>query len=197
MTKYKALIPFGIVVWLFCNSVAMADAPAAPAASAKPAASAAVATPAASAKPAASAAVATPAAPAVRDAVSDAETQIDNATSDIDKDTAKSINWLVELAKSGRWGPFAGQLILFIVWGIRKFAWKLIKPTALPYVTLGFAMATSVAVGFIAGNAWWKVLIDGLITGGAAMGLWSLLFKHLLKTEEKEKTAEGTTEAKA
>lgn len=121
-----------------------------------------------------------------KDEVSDAETIIDEAVKEIDKDPGKQISLLVELAKSGRWGPFAGLLILFIVWAIRKFLLKLIKPNVLPWLTLGLAMVASVGVGLGFGNVWWQVLIDGLITGGAAGLMWSALFKHLLG--EKKKT---------
>jgi hypothetical protein len=118
------------------------------------------------------------------DPVADAEKAIDEATEEIDKDPGKQVSLLVELAKSGRWGPFAGQLLLFLVWGLRKFIWKLIKPSVLPWVTLGAAMLVSVGVGLGFGNIWWQVLIDGLITGTAAMGLWSMIFKHFMKPKE-------------
>ena len=118
------------------------------------------------------------------DPVGEAEKVVDDAIKDIDKDPGAKISLLIELAKSGRWGPFVGLALLFIVWGLRKFIWKLINPNVLPWLTLGLAMVASVTVGLIAGNEWWKVLIDGLLTGGSAMALWSALFKHFMKPKE-------------
>jgi hypothetical protein len=168
MTKLRKLIPFSVIAMLLCYSnMAVADDP----------------------KPA------EPTTPAVTepvksdDPVADAEGKIDDAIKDVDKDPGAQISWIIELAKSGRWGPFAGQLLMFLVWALRKYIWKLIKSSWLPYVTLGGAMLTSVAVGLIAGNIWWQILIDGLITGGSAMALWSLLFKHFMKPKEEEKPA--------
>jgi hypothetical protein len=169
----KKLIPYGIIAALLLfNMPVLADDPK-PAEPEKPAATE----------------VAKPDPVKSDDPVADAEGKIDDAIKDVDKDPGAQISWIIELAKSGRWGPFAGQLLLFLVWGLRKFIWKLIKPNVLPWVTLGAAMVASVAVGLIAGNVWWQVLIDGLITGGSAMALWSLLFKHFMKPKEEAKPA--------
>ena len=118
------------------------------------------------------------------DPVGEAEKVVEDAIKDVDKDPAGKVSLLIELAKSGRWGPFAGLVVLFLVWGTRRFIWKLINKNVLPWLTLGLAMASSVAVGLIAGNIWWQVLIDGLLTGGSAMALWSALFKHFMKPKE-------------
>jgi hypothetical protein len=39
-------------------------------------------------------------------------------------------------------------------------------------------------VGLVAENIWWQVLIDGLLTGGSAMALWSMIFRHFMKPKE-------------
>lgn len=110
---------------------------------------------------------------------------IDNATKEIDKDPSGSVSLLIDLAKSGRWGPFAGVLVMFLVWAVRKFIWKLVKPNVLPWLTLGLALVVSVAVGLAAGNVWWQIVIDLFSTGGAGALLWSAVFKHFMKPEEK------------
>ncbi len=109
---------------------------------------------------------------------------IDEATKQIDEDPVAQINLLIELAKTGRWGPFVGLLILFVVWGLRKFIWKLVNPNVLPWLTLGFAVIASIGVGLLAENVWWEVMLDSLITGGAAGIMWSALFKHFMKPKE-------------
>jgi hypothetical protein len=118
------------------------------------------------------------------DPVADAEKIIDDATKDIDKDPGAQISLIIELAKSGRWGPFAGVLIMFLVWAFRKFLMKAIDTNVLPWLTLGLAVVVSGAVGLIAENIWWQMLIDTFITGGAATLLWSALFKHFMKPKE-------------
>jgi len=120
------------------------------------------------------------------DPIAAASEAIDIAVKDIDADPAATISELIELAKSGRWGPFAGLALMFLVWAFRKFFWKLINKNVLPWLTLALGMAVAVGVGLVAGNIWWKVLIDGLITGGSAMALWSALFKHLLGEKKKK-----------
>ena len=91
---------------------------------------------------------------------------------------------MIELAKSGRWGPFVGLLILILVWATRKWLWKLIKPTVLPWLTLGLAAVASVAVGLIAENAILDILLDTFITGGTAAILRSAVFKHFMKPKD-------------
>jgi len=120
------------------------------------------------------------------DPVADAEKLIDGATEDIDNDPGAIINQLIQLAKEGRWGPFVGLALMFLIWILRKFIWKLIPPNALPWVTLAVGMVATGAIELGLGVVWWKVLIDAFATSGVAMGFWSLLFKHILKTEEKK-----------
>lgn len=116
--------------------------------------------------------------------VEDAEKLIDGSTEAIDNDPAAAISQLVELAKEGRWGPFVGLALMFLVWGLRRFIWKLIPKNALPWVTLGAGMVTTGAIELGLGVVWWKVLIDSLAASGIAMGMWSALFKHFMKPEE-------------
>lgn len=118
------------------------------------------------------------------DPVGEAEAAIDDAVERVDEDPAGTVSLLIELAKSGRWGPFAGLLVMFLVWVGRKWIWKYIPRNVLPWLTLSLSMVVSVAVGLIAENVWWKVLIDGLLTGGSAMALWSAVFKHFMKPKE-------------
>lgn len=117
--------------------------------------------------------------------VEEAEKVIDTAIADIDADPGAAINMLVQMAKEGRWGPFAGLLVMLLIWVLRKFIWKLIPKSALPWVTLAAGMLVTGAIGFSMGTVWWKVLIDAFATSGIAMGFWSLLFKHFMKPAEQ------------
>jgi len=114
---------------------------------------------------------------------------IDDATKKIDEDPGGAVNLIIDLAKSGRWGPFAGVLIVFLVWATRKFIWKVVKPNVLPWLTLGLALVVSVAVGLVAGNVWWQIIIDLFSTGGTGALLWSAVFKHFMKPKEESTPA--------
>jgi hypothetical protein len=118
------------------------------------------------------------------DPVADAEKPIDGATETIDNDPGAAVNQLIQLAKEGRWGPFVGLLVMFLIWALRKFIWKLIPKNVLPWVTLGAGMLATGAIELGLGVTWWKVLIDAFATSGIAMGFWSLLFKHFMKPKE-------------
>jgi hypothetical protein len=118
------------------------------------------------------------------DPVGDAEKVIDDGIKKIDEDPGAAVNQLVQLAKEGRWGPFVGLILMFLIWILRKFIWKLIPKNVLPWVTLGVGMVATGAIGLGLGVTWWKVLIDAFATSGIAMAFWSLLFKHFLKPKE-------------
>ena len=172
MTKFKKLIPFGIIAALLVYTMpVLADDPK-PAETDKPA-------------------VTEPAKPEAKteaksdDPVGDAEKVIDDGIKKIDEDPGAAVSTLVQLAKEGRWGPFVGLALMFLIWILRKFIWKLIPKNVLPWVTLGVGMVATGAIELSLGVTWWKVLIDALGTSGIAMAFWSLLFKHFMKPKEK------------
>jgi hypothetical protein len=119
------------------------------------------------------------------DPVADAEKVIDDGIKKIDEDPGEAISTLTQLAKEGRWGPFVGLLLMFLIWVLRKFIWKLIPKNALPWVTLGVGIIATGAIELGLGVTWWKVLIDSLGTSGIAMALWSMIFKHIMKPKEE------------
>ena len=122
----------------------------------------------------------------ISDPIVDADELIDSEIEIIDSDPGAVVGQLIQLAKEGRWGPFVGLLLMFAIWILRRFVWKLIPKNALPWVTLLVGMAATGAVGLSLGVVWWKVLIDALATSGVAMGFWSLIFKHFLKPAEND-----------
>jgi len=124
--------------------------------------------------------------------VSDADKAIDDATKGIDENPGETIKDLIQLAKEGRWGPFIGLLLMFLIWITRKWVWKLIPKNVLPWLTLGLGMTATVAVELSLGVIWWKTLVDGLATSGIAMAFWSTLFKHFLGDKESsEEVTDG------
>lgn len=165
--KRMFLFGFGLIALMLQGATVLAD-------DAKPVAAPAVA---ANAKPAADT-------PKVDDPVTDAEKIIDDAVKKIDEDPGKQISLLIELAKSGRWGPFAGLLLLFLVWAFRKFLMKKINANVLPWLTVGLAAVCSIAVGLGFGNGILDIVLDTFITGGSATILWSMVFKHFMKPKD-------------
>jgi len=162
---------------VFCASLALADDTAAPA------------TPATPAVVTATVDAGTPAVTETATAVpteKEVEKEIDDAIKPIDTNLTDEVSQIVALFKEGRWGPAIGALLMLIVWTLRRFIWKLIPKKVLPWLTFGLGMVVVVATELAMGVVWWKTLIDGLGTSGAAMAFWSLLFKHVLPTENKE-----------
>lgn len=144
------------------------------------------------AEPAAAAAVAKPAEPAPAadvksdDPVKDAEEKIDDATKTIEENPVESVSAIVQAFKEGRWAAGIGLALMFVIWILRKFIWKLIPQKVLPWLTLGLGCTVTVAIELISGIVWWQTLIDGFLASASAMALWSLIFKHVLPSGDKE-----------
>lgn len=186
MTK-KLLVGFLATLLLFTVVPAFAD----DAAPAQPAAAAAAAAPAAdAAKPAAAEPAAEPAAAAAKadsaDPVDEAAKKIDAATEDINDHPVENINAIIAAFKEGRWAAGIGLAVMFLIWILRKFIWKLIPKKVLPWLTLVLGCTVTVATELIAGIVWWQTLIDGFLASASAMALWSLIFKHVLPSADDE-----------
>jgi len=146
----------------------------------------AVTTPAAAVAAPADAAVPAVATPKTDDPVADAGKKIDDATEDINENPAANIEAIISAFKEGRWAAGIGLVVMFLIWGLRRFLWKLIPKSALPYVTLALGCAVTVSIELISGIVWWKTLIDGFLASASAMALWSLVFKHVLSSKDDE-----------
>lgn len=118
--------------------------------------------------------------------VIDPDKVVDDAVKSIDDNPGETLKELIQLAKEGRWGPFAGLLLMLIIWVTRKWVWKLIPKNVLPWLTLGLGMTVTVASELLLGVVWWKTLIDGLATSGIAMAFWSAVFKHFLSGDNPD-----------
>ena len=179
----KRITAFCLISFLFAFSgVAIAvDTPVAPAAVA-----------AVADKPVAAVEPAVTVAPS-DDPLKDAEKVIDDGIKKIDENLVKEADTLVQMIEEGRWGPLVGLILMFLIWALRKYIWKLIPKNVLPWVTLGVGILTTGATELILGVTWWKVLIDSFTTSASAMALWSLIFKRFMKP--KEATEESKTES--
>lgn len=97
-------------------------------------------------------------------------------------DPASLLGWFAETHKAGHWSLLIGGVLTLIL----RFA-PLVKPLldklpaeATKWVAMGVAMVGSIATGLMAGVPWYKVLVDGLQVGAAAIGGWELILKPLL-----------------
>jgi len=84
------------------------------------------------------------------------------------------------------WGIFVGCLIMFLVWFIRLFVLVKLPSDWLPWVASGMGVLLSIGVDLTSKVPWWKAVLNGLLVGAAASGLWSQVGKKVLPTERKK-----------
>lgn len=128
--------------------------------------------------PAVAPAVAADVTPAELTPEEEAAKKIEDEIKKIDEDPGAAVSAMVQAFKEGRWAAAIGLLITLLVWFTRRFVWKFIPQKVLPWLTFSFAMLITVSIELIAGVVWWKTLIDGFLTCGAAMAFWSLVLKQ-------------------
>ena len=165
-----------LALCLVLPSVAFADPTPAPAA--------VVAAPA----PVEAVAPAVPAVPAA--AVTDLKATEPPAVPEVDKDPVGFLVTIAKAIKNKNYAYAVGAILMFLAWVVRKFWTKLsnvIPDAALPWVVTGVSVLVSIGAQLIAGGNWWKAILAGLTSGGAAVMLWESVFKHLLPVSTKKK----------
>lgn len=96
------------------------------------------------------------------------------------------------------WSLFIGGMITLLVrllTLLKPLAEKL-PPEATKWLAAGLAMLGSVSTGLMAGVAWYKVLVDGFLVLGAALGGWEFVLKPLLGKLGLSKAPTGPVVAK-
>ena len=98
------------------------------------------------------------------------------------------IKKLVDAAKGGQWGLAAALALMLLVYLMKRFALKDRLPSKLvPWAAAGMSMAGYVAASLLVdGVTMSDAVLGGLLTGAAAVGLWEMLFKHLMKGKAKD-----------
>ena len=97
------------------------------------------------------------------------------------------IEQLVKAAQAGQWQLFVGLLLTFIVWVLRKFNIISFLPSkAVPWVAAAIGMLGYLGVSLASGLALLPAILQGLLVGAAAVGLWEMLGKHILKKKKAE-----------
>ena len=112
--------------------------------------------------------------------VLDPEKVIDDNIAKVDGDPGAAVSQVIDDFKAGHWELAIGGLIMILIWVMRKFLWTTIPTKALPWLALALGAVSDMSRLLIAGEVWWQALIGGLLTGGAAMLLWSTVGKALL-----------------
>jgi hypothetical protein len=85
------------------------------------------------------------------------------------------------------WGIFVGGLIMVVVWFARMFLLARLSSDWLPWVSSGMGVLLSISIDLTSKVPWWKAVLNGLLVGAAASGLWSQVGKNLLPSELKKK----------
>jgi hypothetical protein len=127
---------------------------------------------------------------ALADTATSTTTATSTATAIVDPGQIDSIEQLfgvVGLLKkaysSRRWMLLAALVLTVLVAGVRMFSLGQKLPAELvPWVTLGLAMLTSIALGLQAGKRWDTMLITGVSVGIAAIGGFETFGKLLRST---------------
>ena len=102
-----------------------------------------------------------------------------------DEEAVETIGLLVAAGNAGAWPIMVGFIIMVLVWTVRRFALKTLSEKwtqAIPWVAAGLGILSCVGISLANGNlVWWKALLEGIVSGVLASGLWELIGKKTLK----------------
>ncbi len=100
-------------------------------------------------------------------------------------------------AQEGHWAIFAGLALMLVIWILRRFHILAKMPAkVVPWLAAVLGIAGYIAVGLSQGMIWYTAVGQGFLTGASAVGLWELIFKHLLKKPVEEKPVEDEVKDK-
>lgn len=106
----------------------------------------------------------------------------------------EDVGLLVEAAKNGNWVLFAGILILLLIFLLDKVV-KLkerVPSKAIPWVAAALGIVASIGAQLTTSIPWGQALVQGLLSGAVAVGLWELVFQHLkTKATESDSAPKG------
>lgn len=101
-----------------------------------------------------------------------------------DEEAVETVSFIVAAANAGAWPVMVGFVIMLAVWVVRRFALKTISAKwnkATPWVVAGLGILSCVGISLSAGTLiWWRALLEGVMSGLFASGLWELIGKRVL-----------------
>jgi len=110
-------------------------------------------------------------------------------------EAAEEVFALIDAIKSKNWPLAVGLILMLLVFAANKLGLKkLVGPKALPWVAMAIAVCGSVGTGLMAGLGWAESIMQGILTGVAAIGGWELVLKHILG-DKKTPAEEAPTKA--
>ena len=93
----------------------------------------------------------------------------------------KFVDLAISAYQNGEWSILIGCILMLAVWVANKFGLKdKIGKSLVPWVACGAGILISMAINLVQGSSIKGALIQGLISGFSAIGLWELIFKRLL-----------------
>jgi hypothetical protein len=103
-----------------------------------------------------------------------------DAAASLPTDAFDLVGFVVTSFKAGGAGPMLGVAgVLALVVQILKRILPVLSPAAMPWVSAAIGMLAAVGTNFAAGGAWTTALLQGVVAGLTASGLWSLVLKHV------------------
>lgn len=112
----------------------------------------------------------------------------------LDTDPGNFAQDMYQALTAKEWGIFVGCLIMLAVWFTRLFILVKIPACWLPYVSSAMGVLLSISIDLTGKVSWWKAVLNGLLVGSAASGLWSMVGKKVLPTERKNNGDGGKSE---
>lgn len=95
------------------------------------------------------------------------------------------IQMAIAAAKGGEWSIFVSLVIMVLVYLVtRTKMFSFIKGEAKAWVAAVAGVLGGVAAAYLTTGEWVPAIMNGLVTGAAASGLWTMLGKKILPKGE-------------
>lgn len=102
-------------------------------------------------------------------------------------DALEDVNLLIEAAKNGWWGLFAGLLIMLLIFIADKLIGikEKIGEAAVPWVAAVLGILGAIGAQLTTGVHWGLAILQGVTAGVSAVGLWEMVFKQALGDKDE------------
>lgn len=111
------------------------------------------------------------------------------------EDAPGLVSTLVQAVKDKNWQLVVAMAIMLLVVLVNTILLRFgvltdeMRKKALPWLSAATGCLVLTASTLLAGGSWLDAILAGLVTGSAAIGLWELVFKRLIKPLLEKKTA--------